>query len=237
MPRQPRKFEVGKVFHIIQRGVEQRDIFLKSQDYSRFILSLEFLNSTSPKNLWNFLVGSDPTGEFKVRIQQERNKPKRRIVDILSFVLMPNHYHLILREIAQGGISFFMQKLGGYSSYFNKQYRRVGPLFQSRYKVVPLKDNDQLSVLFAYVHTNPIALIEPGWKEREVRNPEKAIEYLQNYKWSSYCDYIGIPTFPEVTQRELFSQFYGSEQKCKQAVTDWIKYKSKQTQDFPNTFE
>src|SRR3990167_5792065 len=114
MPRQPRKIEIGGIYHIVKRGVEKRDIFLKPQDYSRFILGLEFCNSTNSVDLWS-LVGTVPT-KLKDRLDERRQKKENFIVDVLAFALMPNHIHLVLREIIEGGISLYMRKLGGYST-------------------------------------------------------------------------------------------------------------------------
>ncbi|MDP4007401.1 MAG: transposase [bacterium] len=228
MPRKPRELEVGRMYHIVNRGVEKRNIFLRSQDYSRFILGLEFFNNESSSHLWDILArgqaGTAPT--LAQRIETMRQKPRKRIVDLLAFALMPNHYHLIVHEVTEGGISLFMRKLGGYSMYFNKQYNRVGPLFQSRYRGVPVQSDEQLAVVFAYVHTNPIELTEPKWKERKVKDRLGALEKLEEYRWSSYRDYTGIATFPQVTQREFFTNFYGSKEKCRQAIKDWIAYKA-----------
>ena len=166
MPRQNRKFEVGGVYHIFNRGVEKRKIFLKNQDYSRFILALEFLNNKQSIDIWHALFRNDnlSTGGGTVpppvdsrllireRLENFRGKKKKPIVEILAFALMPNHFHLILREIQEGGISLFMRKLGGYSTYFNKQHNRVGPLLQGRYKSVQIKDEIQLGNIFNYVH-------------------------------------------------------------------------------------
>ena len=85
--------------------------------------------------------------------------------------------------------------MGGYVGYFNKQYDRVGPLYQSRYKSVQVQTDEQLNVLFSYVHTNPVELVELRWKEFEVESERNAISFLETYRWSSYRDYIGNPTF------------------------------------------
>lgn len=92
---------------------------------------------------------------------------------------MPNHYHLILREIISGGISLFMQKIGGYTGYFNQQYNRNGTLFDSRYKYIEIKDDAQLFAAFNYVHTNPVELVEPMWKEQKVKDFDKAKSFLK----------------------------------------------------------
>lgn len=226
MPRQPRKIEVGRVYHIINRGVEKRKIYLKDQDYSRFVLGLEFFNTRESIDLWNLVAakgGSDPPLD---RIIQQRQKNRDSLVELLAFTLMPNHFHLLLREIIEGGISLFMQKVGGYAGYFNKQYDRVGSLFQSRYKVVPITTDEQLRVVFSYVHTNPIELFDSEWKEFRIGDPQQALKKLKEYRWSSYRDYIGVSTFPSATQRGFFLDFMGGEEKCLEAIKQWIEYKA-----------
>jgi len=231
MPRKPRAFEIGKIYHIVKRGVEGRDIFLKPQDYSRFILGLEFCNNSDPINLWELIAGSDPAkGERLRKIREEKHEKKdNALVDFLGFTLMPNHFHLILREMVLGGISKFMQKLGGYTTYFNKQYNRPGSLFQSRFKMVRIEDDNQLYTVFVYIHTNPVELWEPKWKEFKVKNPNGAIQKLEQYRPSSYNDYIGNVEFPYVINREFFLNFFGGENKCKQAVEDWVQFKAEKT--------
>jgi len=227
MPRQPRQFEINGIYHVLHRGVEKRNIFLKPQDYSRFILGLEFCNTPRPANLWSLIVGSDPT-KFKQRLSEERKQKHNKIVDLLAFVLMPNHFHLIFQEIVGGGISLFMKKLGGYCIYFNKQYKRVGPLFQSRFKAIQVQDDIQLSNIFVYVHTNPVELKEPKWKDEwKVENVTEAIEWLKGYKWSSYLDYAGEPNFPGVIHPKFFLNFFNGEKGCQNAIEEWIKFKGK----------
>ncbi len=225
MPRKPRQFEIGNIYHVINRGVDGRKIFTKNQDYSRFILSLEFFNTKKEINIWDLVKGgSDPT--LIEKLKKEREKPYEPIVELLAFVLMPNHYHLLIREITHGGISLFMQKIGGYSLYFNEQYDRSGSLFQSRYKCVEIKTDAQLFAAFNYVHTNPVELIEPMWKKQQVKYFNKANDFLKNYENSSYRDYIGIPTFPNTTSREFFLEIFNREKGCRKEIEDWIKFKA-----------
>lgn len=222
---------------MVKRGVEKRKIFLKPQDYHRFILALEFCNTSEPADLWSLIVGSDPTIKLVKRFEEKRKVKHIPLVEVLAFALMPNHFHAILREIKDGGISQFMQKMGGYSTYFNKQYNRVGTLFQSRFKAVRIKDDVQLDTVFAYVHTNPVELWEPGWKERKVKSPARALKKLEEYLASSYNDYIGKPKFPHVVNRRFFLDFYGSEKRCREAVEDWIRFKAGQDEFGPEIIE
>lgn len=232
MPRKPREFEEGGIYHIMNRGVDGRQIFLKNQDYSRFTIGLEFFNHPDSLDLWSIIDrgvgGSDPPTPLGERLGRYRERKSSLLTEILAFALMPNHFHLILREIKKGGISFFMKKMGGYAGYFNKQYNRLGSLLQSRYKAVPVKSDRQLGVVFSYVHTNPVELVEPGWKQLHVKNPERAMEYLRSYQWSSYGDYVGVPRFPSITKRDFFLNFLGGEDACQQEVESWIQYKAQQ---------
>ena len=145
----------------------------------------------------------------------------------MAFALMPNHFHLIIREIIDRGISYYMQKMGGYTGYFNKQYNRKDTLFGSAYKCIEIKSDAQLFAVFNYVHTNPVELIEPLWKKQQVKNPNKAINFLEDkYKSSSCRDYIGVPTFPNVINRKFFLEFFGGEENCKKEIENWIKFKA-----------
>ena len=235
MPRPLRNFATNEVYHLINRGVDSREIFSTRQDYSRFILGLELFNSKDAANIWDIVspnskVGSDLSG----RLNDKRKANVNRIVELMAFALMPNHYHLLAREIVPGGIILFMKKLGGYASYYNKQRHRVGSLFQSRYKAILQDDETQLANTFAYIHTNPVELIEPGWKDDfEVKNPGKALEFLNDYRWSSHLDYLGRGFYANATQRTFFTDYLGGSLGCKKIAEEWIKFKaSKKYQNY-----
>jgi putative transposase len=232
MPRNARKFkiQVGGFYHIIKRGVNKEKIFRNGQDYSRFIFGLELFNSQSYINLWQILSRSgDSLSTVGQRLQRVRERKEKPIVEIHAFCLMPNHIHLILREIKVGGISEFMRKFGGFSTYFNKRYERSGPLFEGRYKAVPIQSDEQLANTFRYVHTNPVELWEPMWKEFCVQNPKEAIKRLEDYKPSSYRNYIGKENVASLVTTEFFSEFFGDQEACRGAVEDWVAFKASNT--------
>lgn len=228
MVREPRKFKKGGIYHLIKRSIGPQKIFKDKQDYSRCSLELEFCNSKKYVDLWEIVAENakggtlPPLAERVKEARQEKGKP---LVKLLAFVLMPTHIHLLAQEIVEGGISKYMRKLGGYSTYFNKRYNRNGPLFQ-RYKLVPIKTDEQLQIAFAYVHTNPIELWESNWKQYQVENKEEALKKLENYFWSSYVTYIGKDRFLNTVDRDFFLNLFGSEEKCRQVVKDWIDYKA-----------
>ena len=213
MARKPRAFEIGRFYHVVKRAVDGQKIFRNLQDSSRFIFGLEFFSDKEQMNLWSILGRSKGTRAVSdtalvERLEKKRKQKRIPIVEIHAFALMPNHFHLILREIVAGGISFFMQRMSGYSRYFNKQYKREGVLFESRFKAVHIKDNIQLNNAFVYVHTNPIALWEKGWKNFEVKDFQTAIQKLGEFNQSSYLDYITESKFPFLTT-QFFFDFYG----------------------------
>lgn len=157
--------------------MEKRDIFLNKAYYKKFLDNLWDLNDTAPT----------PDN----RIHRERDSGKReKLVEIYSYVLMPNHFHLVVRQLVDGGIEKLMRKTGvSYSMYFNIRGKRVGPLFQGRYKAKLVEDEIQLLQLIKYIHFNPLKLYQPDYPEVGIKNPKEALEYVKQFPWSSYKRY------------------------------------------------
>jgi putative transposase len=104
---------------------------------------------------------------------------------------MPNHFHLILQEHTEGGISKFMNKLlTAYSMYFNIKYERSGPLFTRPFRSEHINNESQYLYIFSYVHLNPLSIKDRKWKEEGVKNKKEATEFLEQYQFSSYQDFI-----------------------------------------------
>jgi putative transposase len=142
-------FAIGEYYHVYNRGVDKRVIFNNTFDYQRFLLLLMLANDHTTIEVQQ-LVRDYSISEL---ISQKR-KP---LVSVISFSLMPNHYHMLLREITEKGISKFMHKVGtGYSLYFNLQNERTGSLFQGTYKAKQVEDDRYLKYLFEYIHLNPV---------------------------------------------------------------------------------
>jgi len=193
------KLASNNIYHVYNRGVEKRIIFKDNQDYSRFIKGLIVFNDTK-------LID-----DFKDRFKRIINKSHQRkeIVDIIAFCLMPNHYHLLLRQRADNGITEFMRKLGGgYVNYFNLKHERVGTLFQGKFKSVLIDNDRQLLFIPHYIHLNPLDLIMPHWREGKAINKKQAVNFLHNYEWSSYCDYTGGNNFDIVLNGDVMSEYF-----------------------------
>jgi len=221
MPYRNTQLAVGEFYHVVKRGVEEREIFLDDEDRFRFMNSLLVFNDKgrTPWSTRTFWQQRDPTS-------LRDYLPKDPLVEIHTFALMKNHFHLLVRQLVENGIVDFMKKLGGYSYYFNKKYERVGPLFQGRFKSILIETEEQLKNVFVYIHTNPLEIIEFNWKEKGTGNPQRAIQFLENYKWSSYPDYLGRDNFPNVTKREFFLKLLKGKEGYKKEVESWIQYKT-----------
>jgi len=212
------KILTGKIYHCYNRGVDKRVVFKTSAEYAYFIHLLYELNDEgSRENIHRDLkrAGSNPGSVPRVKKKDDRS----RLVDILAFVLMPNHYHLLLRQRMDDGIAKFMQKLGtGYTMYFNERHDRSGALFQGRYKSVHVDNDAQLLYIPHYIHLNPLKLTEGG----STSFRKKSAEFLLEYKWSSYPDYVGGRAFPSVTDRTLILDLFGGMGKYKKDISQFM---------------
>lgn len=171
----------GEYYHIYNRGVEKRNIFLDEADRKRFVRLLYLANGE--EHLVFRLVQGLPLNEVLIG---------PRHVAIGAYALMPNHFHILIKEIKEGGTTKFMEKLQtAYSMYFNKKNERVGPLFQGTFKAEHVDRDEHLKYLFAYIHLNPIKLLEPQWKESGIQNKKSAKRFLEKYPFSSYVDHKG----------------------------------------------
>lgn len=204
------------IYHIFNRGVEKRDIYMDDSDYFRFIHCLFEFNEEGAVSNLNYYF-NPRTMEVEARYQRNtRLKMKRRpLVEVLVFTLMPNHYHLMLRQLQDHGIVKFMQKLGtGYTNYFNKKHQRVGALLQGRFKAASVSKEPHFLYLPHYIHTNPLILNERG---------SIFIKFLESYRWSSFPDYVGIRNFPSVTDRGFLLDIFGGERRYRQYTIEKLQ--------------
>ena len=174
-------FVIGEKYHIYNRGTEKRKIFLNNKDYERFLFIINSFNKIDP--------GKNVTRSLSTKSRSKENK--NQLVKIEHFCLMPNHYHLIVEQIEDGGISKFLQKvMTGYTMYFNTKYNRSGALFQGKTKSNHIDTDIYYNQVRSYVELNPVELFDKNWgKTGRVVLTRKASEQLKGYLWSSCKDY------------------------------------------------
>ena len=140
------RFGIGEFYHIYNRGVDKRSVFLETEDFERFLQSIREFNSQRP-------IGSLFENSFRDKTKLGNRVAK--LVDIVGYCLNPNHFHLILKQRLDGGVSEFMHRLGsGYTQYFNIKHKRSGSLFQGKFKAIHVDSNEYLLHLSAYVNLN-----------------------------------------------------------------------------------
>jgi putative transposase len=177
----------GETYHVYNRGAHKQAIFTNEQDYFRFSLLLHLANSKTPFELRTIFKKYGGRSSADIFTGE---KIENRLVDILAYCLMPNHFHLVVRQKEEGGVAQFMKKLStGYSMYFNTKYKHSGVLFQGRFKSRHISNEKYFRYIFSYVHLNPFDLFEPGWKERGFANRKAARDFLSAYPYSSFRDY------------------------------------------------
>jgi len=184
--RQP--IEVGEWYHCYNRGVDKRKVFLEERDYERMLLLMYLSKYQKPVQLFN-----EDDLRLKAILSGAADSKSNPIAEVGAYALMPTHFHFVLREIVEGGIALFMQKVfTGYTMYFNRKNTRTGALFAGTFKSIHIADDRYLKHLVSYVHLNPAELIESDWKTSR-KNIERLKNRLREYEYSSLPDFIGDP--------------------------------------------
>ncbi len=176
MPGRKVVFASGEFYHIFNRGLNRQAIFKSKKDYERFIFTLKFYQFTPVPLRLSYFINLSKDKQ-KDLWQDIIKKPK--LIEIVSFVLIPNHFHLILRQLLPKGISLYLSLISNsYTRYFNLRYNRRGDLFEGVFKAVRIETEEQLIHLSRYIHLNPV--VSYLIKEKE----------LTTYPYSSLPDYL-----------------------------------------------
>ena len=210
-------FVPQEYYHIYNRGNSKQKIFHDEQDYERFMCLLYSVN-TKQKIISRLL--------FKNIFIFDREK---NLVSIGAYCLMPNHFHILITQTENGSISKFMQKLTtAYSMYYNKKHKRTGSLFEGKFKSEYLDNDLYLKYVFSYIHLNPIKLIQKNWKEEGIKDKINVINFLKNYKYSSYIDYLN----EKITRKEstilnkgAFPSYFPTKNLFTKEIFEWLSYK------------
>ncbi|MEK7575614.1 MAG: transposase [Patescibacteria group bacterium] len=206
----------GEIYHILNKGTENRIIFQNKRDYERFLLTIFECND----------INLSSENRHRRCKNKDFNKNKTQpLAEILCFCLMPNHFHIVARQLVDNGISKFMQRLGNsYTKYFNIKNNRKGSLFMARYKNVHVNNDSQVKHLIAYVHANPLDLSMPEWRLGKIRDFEKARDFLENYNWSSYVFYSrgeASDLVSQILNKGALNDFYSEKEDYFYTIKSW----------------
>ena len=197
MPRRKQPFVNDMFYHIYNRGVEKRTIFLDKHDYNRFLKILYYYQFGSPKPSFS---------QFK-RFKHSLLEENSQLIEFNCYALMPNHFHFCVRQLTNNGIHDSLRKtFDSYTRYFNKKYKRVGPLFQGQFQSKMITSEEQLLHLSRYIHLNPCSA-------EFVSNPE-------DYKYSSYKEFINYPESSGLCNPKPLLLFFKDPESYKKFVDD-----------------
>jgi len=203
-------FVNDRYYHVFNRGYEKRQIFSSSKEYERALKIANYYQYREKPLCFSHFARLSADDQTKIlsSVQQSQNK----LVDIVSFCLMPNHFHFVLKQNQDGGISKFVADFtNSYTKYYNTKHSRSLMLFQGIFKAVPVEDDDQLIHLTRYIHLNPYVSSQidlPG---------------LDKYPWSSYQEYLGEIDNP-MSNPELILEMVGGPKKYKEFVDNQADY-------------
>lgn len=187
------------VYHIYNRGSEKRRIFEDRRDYQRFLKTLTYYQLEGPK----------PKLSHFFKYQNFKPTQAKKVVEILTYCLMPNHFHFLLKQIKDGGLTEMITKLSlSYTKYYNTKYDRVGPLFQGEFKAVLIESTEQLIHVSRYIHLNPIVSL--------------LTKSLDKFDWSSYHEYVEENV--GICLKEDILGFFPSPKDYQQFVLDQVDY-------------
>lgn len=177
-----RNFYEQEYYHLYNHGIDDKLIFKEPSDYREFLFYLKELNDKTNVNIYNRKIAIKNSWDIK---------KGEKLINILSYILLPNHFHIFFQAKNNTDSSLFLQKLGGtFTKFFNKKYERKGPLFLGKMKTKHINKKEYLMYITHYIHLNALDLINKKWREGNLKLSSKDKNFLFFYPWSSLNFYI-----------------------------------------------
>lgn len=199
-------FVNSESYHIYNRGNSKQIIFHDDQDHRYFMNLLDVMNDEARSKT-----------HFRAK-----NHLRKYLVSIAAFCLMPNHFHILLRQEKDHGITLFMQKLStAYVMYYNKKYKRSGSLFEGKFKSQHVGEDRYMKYLFSYIHLNPLKLIDEEWKISTLNSKKK--NFIANYPYSSFLEYLNEKY--HYVSKDKFPKYFPTRQAFIKEINTWIRYR------------
>lgn len=209
MPYRKTPIIAGEIYHVFNRSVAKQPILLTSTDYQRATEVFKFYQYHKPPLRYSFY--NRLPSEQKIKFFEDLSSLGIQLVQIICFCLMPNHVHFLLKNLKEGGIKQFMSNFqNSYAKYFNIKTGRTGTLFQPMFQAVRIESDEQLIHVSRYIHLNPVTAF--------LIMPEK----MDEYKWSSYPDYLN--NHQTYINKEVILNYFKSIQDYEKFVLDQVDY-------------
>ena len=209
MPIRKTPLVTGEHYHCFNRGVDKRVTFIDADDFQYFLDILFLFNQLES-------LGDMRTYRCREKYLSLVHGKTQKLVSISSYCVNPNHFHLLLKQEVDNGITDFMRKVGtGYTMYFNKKYERTGSLFEGKFKAKHLDTDEYLKYLFSYVHLNP----------RTLSKEKDEYTWLCNYKYATLADYTGqVRPENKIVSKNLYQTYLPSVADVKNELYDWLEF-------------
>ena len=193
------KFAPGEYYHIYNRGNNKQNIFVDTRDWVRFLFAILHFQSPMPiHNIGKSVTHYIKHSVFNVTKETLEKITTHRYIELISFSLMPNHFHLLLHETKDNGVSQYMQRIqNAYTKYFNTKYTKTGHLLQGPFQAVHVESNRQLLYLSGYIHRNSREI--PGWKDKE-----------HKFSWSSYQDFFTRNRWGDLLKNQIIMEQFSN---------------------------
>lgn len=224
MPGRLEPLITGEIYHVFNRGIDRRTTFAGNKEYSR---ALELLRYYMWRRLpVRYSVFRKWSRDGQLELFQEMKQRNEKLIDVLAFCLMPNHFHLLIRQVFEGGISKYLSNFqNSYTRYFNTKNQRVGPLFLDQFKAVRIESEEQLTHVSRYIHLNPFTSYVV-----------KSFDSLERYSWSSLPEYLENIRV-EICQKETITSLFKRKGSYKTFVFDRADYQRRLSSIAHLTFE
>lgn len=201
-------FATGEFYHLYSRGVEKRVVFLDTQDHQHFLYLMYVCNTKR---------------SIKLRDIGKNFDRGETVVNVGAYCLMPNHFHILIHEKVQNGISDYMRKLlTAYSMYFNKKYKRTGRLFESVFKSEHVSNDNHLKYLYSYIHLNPAKLKDKNWRENTTRDVAGLLGFVCAYRYSSIYEYLSRNY--KILEPKAFPRYFASPGEHRNELFEWLSF-------------
>lgn len=199
-------FVEGEYYHIYNRGNSKGIIFQDEEDKKHFI---------------HLLVSLNTEARLKISRTKEPICREENIISIGAYCLMPNHFHILLKQEKENGITRFMQKIStAYVMYYNKKYKRTGSLFEGKFKSKYAGEDTYLKYLFSYIHLNPLKIIDSKWKIKAKYPSNEMVTFLDQYKYSSFHEYH--TEMFRIINKQAFPDYFPTKDVFLSDITSWF---------------
>ena len=214
MPRRKIPLVNQEIYHVFNRSVAQQPIFRNKKDSDTFLNLIEYYRFPRPPSRFSHYQRLNT--QDKTKLLMGLYKKNKYLVEIYAFSIMPNHYHLLIKQSLDSGIMNFIRLFqNSYARYLNLKYKRSGSLFQSPFKAVRLETDEQFLHVARYIHLNPLTSF--------VIND---FNDLKSYHWNSYLDYLSSNPRKFVNTSVLMNYFKNKE-KFAEFTKDNLDYQRK----------